>query len=133
MPVPIFPHFSEKQAVVTHRIDMRERFLRTLVEYAHESGTFNPHFQRKEMMKSLGLSEADFKKAQKELGDKYCRYVGPHDGDARYDIYVSKCLVLRDQLDEKKIQERRHKQLVWLAVLCAILAAVTAVALDLSK
>ena len=81
-------------------------------------------------MQHLGLSEGEFNIVQKQLGDKYCRYVDRDDGDARYQIVVSECLTLQDQLEQKKIQAQRHNQLVRLAVLVAILGAVIAVALS---
>jgi len=116
---------------VKQKIDKRERFLRALLEYADESSTFNPHFHRTEMIQRLGISEGDFNIVQKRLGDKYCRYVDQHDRDARYEICVSECLALRDQFEQEKIQERRHKQLFWTAVLAAIFGPVLAAALAL--
>ena len=107
-----------------HSADMRDRFLRALLEYADESGTFNPHFHRKEMMQRVGLSEGEFNIVQKQLGDKYCRYVDQHDGDARYQICVSDCLALADLLEQNRIQACRHRQLMRWAVFVAILGAV---------
>jgi len=118
-------HLSVKQ-----KIDNRERFLRALLKYADESSKSNPHFHRTEMIQRLSISEGDFNIVQKRLGDKYCRYVDQHGGDARYEICVSECLALRDQLEQEKIQERRHKQLFWIA-LAAMLAAVLGAVLTL--
>ena len=112
------------------KIDKRERFLRALLKYADESSKSNPHFRRTEMIQRLRISEGDFNIVQKHLGEKYCRYVDQHDGDARYEICVSECLALRDQFEQEKIQERRHKQLFWIA-LAAMLAAVLGAALTL--
>ena len=121
--------WAQEHLSVKQKIDKRERFLRALLEYANESGTFNPHFHRTEMIQRLRISEGDFNIVQKHLGDKYCRYVDQYDGDARYEICVSECLVLRDQLDHERTLEKRHNLLVRLAVLLTILGAVLAVAL----
>lgn len=111
------------------KIDKRERFLRALLEYADESSKLNPHFQRTEMIQRLKISEGDFNIVQKRLGDKYCRYVDQHDGDARYEICVSECLALRDQFDYEKTLKKRHTELLRWAFLVAILGAVLALAL----
>lgn len=123
-------HLSVKQ-----KIDKRERFLGALLKYADESSRSNPHFHRTEMIQRLSISERDFNIVQKQLGDRYCRYVdqhkvNQHKRDARYEICVSECLALRDQLEQEKIQERRHKQLFWIA-LVAMLAAVLGAVLTL--
>jgi hypothetical protein len=103
--------------------DERTRFLWELVKYAEESGTLNPHFYRREMMDRLGLTERAFNVLQKQLGDKYCRFVDCHQGDVRYAIAISECLALRDHLDELETQERRHRQNVRLSVLLVVLSA----------
>jgi hypothetical protein len=108
------------------KVDNRRRLLYTLVQYAEKSKTFNPHFYRCEMMKRLDLTEGEFNIVQKQLGDRDCRYVDQHEGDARYEIRVSECLTLRDQFEQEKIQERRHKQLFWIAVLAVVFAALGA-------
>ena len=107
--------------------DERERLLRALIEYADDSGTFNPHFHRKEMMERLGVSEGQFNIMQARLGDDCCSYVGQHEGDARYMIHISQCLALRDQFDQQRIQQRRHNEVVCLTVVVAVLAVVIAV------
>lgn len=113
------------------KTDNRQRLLYALVEHAQESGAFNPHLHRSEMMERLGLTEGEFNIAQKELGDRYCRYVDQHEGEARYEIMLSECLALRDRLEQQKTQQRRHAQLIRLAVLVAILGAVLGAALAL--
>ena len=113
------------------KIDNRERLLRELVEYAEQSGTFNPHFQCKEMMDRLNLTECEFNILQRQLGDKYCRSVDTHQGDNRYEICVNECLALLDEIEYKKTQEKRHNQLVRMALEVAILGAVIGVALTL--
>lgn len=120
---------TQERLSVKQKIDKRERFLRALLEYADESSTFNPHFQRTEMIQRLKISEGDFNIVQKRLGDKYCRYVDQHDGDARYEICVSECLALRDQFDYEKTLKKRHTELLRWAFLVAILGAVLALAL----
>lgn len=107
--------------------DDRKRLLYALVQYAQESGTFNPHFHRSDMMQRLELTEGQFNIVQKQLGDRYCRYVGPHDGEARYEIVVSECLALRDRFEQEKTHEKRHRQLVLLSLLAALAAIVGAV------
>jgi len=114
---------------VKQKIDKRERFLRALLEWADESSELNPHFHRTEMIQRLRISIGEFNIVQKQLGDKYCRYVDQHDGDARYEICVSECLALRNQFDHEKTLEKRHNQLLRWAVLVAIFGAVLAVAL----
>lgn len=82
-------------------------------------------------MKRLGLTEGEFNIVQKQLGDRYCRYVDQHEGDARYEICVSECLALRDQFEQEKIQKRRHKELFRLVIEVAVLGAVLGAALTL--
>lgn len=113
------------------KADNRRRLLCALVQYAEKSETFNPHFYRSEMMKRLGLTEGEFNIVQKQLGDRYCRYVDQHEGDARYEICVSECLALRDQFEQEKIQKRRHKELFRLVIEVAVLGAVLGAALTL--
>ena len=108
----------------------RKRFLSALLDYAAKSGTFNPHFCKKEVMDRLSLTEKEFNIVQKNLGDKYCYYVDSHDGSDRYAINVSECLLLQEQYEQEAINEERHKRHVRLAVLVAILSAVLAVALS---
>ena len=106
------------------KIDNRRRFLYALVQYAGKIEKFNPHFYRSEMMKRLGLTKGEFNIVQKQLGERYCQYVGQHEEEARYRICVSECLALHDQFEQEKIQERRHKELVRMAILAAVLGAV---------
>lgn len=110
-------------------IDDKKRLLTALLEYAHNSETFNPHFHKKELMVSLGVTEGEFNIMQKHLGDRYCHFVDAHGGDARYMINVSECRFLQEQYDQERIQEQRHKQVVRLAVLVAVLGTVLSVAL----
>ena len=110
-------------------ISDKKKFLKALIEYAQKSGTFNPHFQKKELMDLLDITEGKFNIIQKRLGDKYCYFVSNRDGNDRYGINVSDCLSLQEQYDQEIIQELRHNQLVRLSVLVAILGAVIGVAL----
>lgn len=66
-----------------------KRLLSALLDYADKSGNFNPHFYKKEMINSLGVTEKEFDIVQKNLGDKYCYYVDSHGGDDGYVINVS--------------------------------------------
>ena len=109
--------------------DDRQRFLAGLLDYADKSDTFNPHFHKKELMETLGVTEKEFNIMQKRLGDKYCRFVDQRDGDDRYMITVSACLSLQEQYDEAKKQEQRHRELVRLAILVTLLGAVLGAAL----
>ena len=109
--------------------DDRQMLLEALLDYADESRRFNPHFYRREMTERLGVTDGEFNVMQNRLGDGYCRFVDYHDGDNRYMIDVSECLSLRDQFRQNKIQEERHRQLVRLSVLVAVLGAVLATAL----
>ena len=102
----------------------RKEFLKALINYANESGNFNPHFYKKEMMDILKISEEEFNIIQHNLGQKYCYYVGPHKDKDRYAINVSECLSLQEQYDQESINNKRHNQIVRLAVLVAILGAV---------
>jgi len=115
---------------MTKEGDTRERLVRALLTYPEESGTFNPHFHRQQMMQRLGFSEGQFNIAQNQLGDRYCHYIDQQGGDARYEICVSECMAFRDQFDQEALQARRHRQLVGLAILAAVLGAVVAVALN---
>ncbi|WP_041280355.1 hypothetical protein [Desulfosudis oleivorans] len=108
----------------------RKQFLRALINYANESGNLNPHFYKQEMMAILGISEGEFNMTQHNLGQKYCYYVGPHEGKDRYAINVSECLTLQEQYDQETINTRRHKQIVRLAVLVAVLGAILGVTLN---
>lgn len=109
----------------------RKEFLKALINYANESENFNPHFYKKEMMDILNISEGEFNITQHNLGQKYCYYVGPHEGEDRYAFNVSECLSLQEQYDQESINTRRHEQIVRLAVLVAILGAVIGAALSL--
>lgn len=102
--------------------DRRAELLAALVDYAEQSGTFNPHFYKEEMLKILAISEVDFNIIQKQLGDEYCHFVDHHDGKSRYAINVSKCLTLRDQITQGITDEMRHRESIRVGVLCTILA-----------
>jgi len=108
----------------------RKEFLKALINFANESNNFNPHFYKKEMMDKLNISEVEFNIIQHNLGQKYCYYVGPHNGEDRYAIQMSECVSLQEQYEQESINEKRHNQLVRLAVLVAILGAVVGTALS---
>jgi len=106
------------------KLEMRQKLLQGLLEFAEKSNTMNPHFLAEDMCKHLGLSEAEFNVARSQLGEQYCPEMHRMpDGRARYKINLAKCYALRDQLEERKKQKERHDQLVRLAVLVAILGA----------
>lgn len=107
----------------------RRRLLYALVEHAEQSGTFNPLFHRKEMMERLGLTEGQFNTVQQQLGDRYCSFLDVHGGEDRYQICVSECLALRDRIELEITQEKRHNQLVRMAILVAVLGAILGAAL----
>lgn len=109
----------------------KKRFLKAIVDYAENSDKFNPHFYKKEIMDILNISEKNFNIIQKTLGDKYCHFVGPHNGEDRYCINYSECLSLQEHYDQECIAEKRHKQIVRLVVLVGILGAVIGVALNI--
>ena len=113
--------------------DNRQRFLAALLEYAKESGKFNPHFYKRDMMQRLKVTESEFNIMLSQLGHQYCSPVlmSGSGKDSRYEIHVDKCLALQDQFDRDRVNEKRHKQLVRLSVLVAILGAVLGVALTL--
>jgi hypothetical protein len=92
------------------------KFLKTLLDFAEESETTNPHFHKKEIMKRLGIDELAFNLLQKRFGDKHCRFVDQHDGDSRYAINLSSCLALRDQ-------QEKHAFGIRLAILLVIFGA----------
>jgi len=81
------------------------------------------------MMELLALTEGEFNIVQQQLGNRYCSLVDIHAEDARYQICVSECLALQDQMKKERTQEKRHKQLVRLAVLVALLGAIVGTAL----
>lgn len=87
----------------------RKNFLSALIKYADESGNFNPHFYKDEMMEILNISEGEFNIIQKRLGDKYCHYVGPHDGRDRYAINVSECYRLKEMHDQEETRNKNSK------------------------
>ena len=125
---------AQEYLSVKQKIDKRERFLRALLEWADEFSESNPHFHRTEMIQRLSISERDFNIVQKQLGDRYCRYVdqhkvNQHKTDARYEICVSECLALRNQFDHERTLEKRHNQLLRWTFLVAIFGAVLAVAI----
>ncbi|MFC1511906.1 hypothetical protein ACFL5H_01770 [Candidatus Latescibacterota bacterium] len=97
----------------------RKLFLDELLKYAKESGNFNPHFYRKEMMEKLNITEGEFNVLQKKLGDKYCRFVDYHNGDDRYAINLSECEKLREKYSN-------HAQQIRIAIYLTILAALLA-------
>ncbi len=82
------------------------------------------------MMDRLGVTEGEFNIIQKNLGDKYCHFVDLHQGVPRYAINVSECLALHEQYDQESINEKRHQQLVRVAIFVAILGAVLGAALS---
>lgn len=109
----------------------KKKFLEAIIDYAEKSGKFNPHFYRKEMMNFLKISEKEFNIIQKILGDKYCQFVASYEDDARYRINYSECLTLKEQYDQEIRAENRHKQIVRLAVLVAILGALISVVFNI--
>ena len=100
-------------------------FKRTIVDYAYEKrSTFPPPpFSRKDMMQRTGLSELEFNTEWNRLAPKYFSNAHPCEGEPRYQINLTACDELRDQLDEHRMQERRHRENVWLAVLLVIFGA----------
>jgi len=101
--------------------DKRFVLLEALVRYADQSGNFNPHFYKDEMLKILDVTEGEFNIIQKQLGDEYCHMVDCIEGRDRYAINVNKCLSLRDQIDQSKIEEERHGVGIRIAVLTTLL------------
>ena len=105
----------------------RKEFLSFLIEYADRSNHFNPHFYRKDMLKIMNISEGEFNIIQHQLGEKYCHFVDAHDGENRYAINVSECLLLQEKYEEELKNEQRHHQLVRLTILsiiCTILGII---------
>ncbi|MGD0276610.1 MAG: hypothetical protein ABSB79_11280 [Syntrophales bacterium] len=111
--------------------DDRRLFLEVLLDLASKSSTFNPVVYRREMMAQLGVSEDDFNIMQKRLGDRYCTFVDSHNDDNRYAIQYSECLALHEQYLQEEIREKRHREMVRLTVLSAILTALLTTALML--
>lgn len=127
---PVITSFGKMISMMKDTHTKRKDFLKALINYANESGNFNPHFYKQEMMAILSISEGEFNITQHNLGQKYCYYVGPNEDKDRYAINVSECLTLQEQYDQETINTRRHKQIVRLAVLVAVLGAVLGVALN---
>lgn len=109
--------------------DDRKRLLIALINYAEESGTFNPCFHKNEMLAILGVTEGQFNIMMSRLGPEYCRMLDIHEGQSRFTIFVDKCLQLRDQFKQSEINEKRHQQLIRIMIFCAILSAVVGYAL----
>lgn len=95
--------------------------LDALIRYADQSGKFNPHFYKDEMLKMLNVAEGDFNIMQKQLGDEYCHMVDIREGRSRYAIIRDKCLALRDQIDQANTEEKRHREGVRIALLTTLL------------
>lgn len=104
----------------------RKTFLKALIDYANKSGTFNPHFYKKEMMAILQITEKDFNIVQHNLGQKYCYYVGPHNDGDRYAINVSECLSLQEKYDKELLIEKIHKGNNMNKILIALIAIIPA-------
>jgi len=109
----------------------REDFLKALIDYGNNSGNFNPHFYKKELMDILKISEGEFNIVQHNLGNKYCYYVGPYRGEDRYAINMSECLNLQEQYEQEAIDTKRHNVSLRLAVLLTALGAILGVALTI--
>jgi hypothetical protein len=107
-----------------NELDSRFALLNALIEYGERSGTFNPHFHKKEMMEKLGISEGEFNIVQKSLGNKYCHIVDIHEGNARYAISMDECYRLRDELRQQRILGRRHRQILWATIIAIIVTLV---------
>lgn len=126
-------HYAAKRGEVHRRCSAEEHMKKTkdkrfvileaLICYADQSGTFNPHFYKDEMLKILNVAEGDFNIMQKQLGDEYCHMVDSREGRTRYAISVNRCLALRDQIDQAKTEEKRHREGVRIAVLTTLLGA----------
>jgi len=97
--------------------DDRETLLIALIDYAKKSGKSNPCFHKNEMLIILGVTEGQFNIMLSRLGPEYCRMLDIHEGQSRYVIFYDKCLQLRDKA-------KRHKKIVWITILSAILSAV---------
>jgi hypothetical protein len=108
----------------------RKEFLFALIKYADESGSFNPHFYKSEMMVILNISEGEFNIIQKRLGDQYCYFVGPHEGKDRYAINVSECYKLKDMYDQEDLKNKNNKSITmktgYIGAGAVILAAIIA-------
>lgn len=115
-----------KQAILD-----RKTFLRELLRYAEESGTFNPHFRLGEMLSRLGVDEGTFNILRYSIGDQYCYLAGIDKGEPRYAINLSGCLGLKDQFDRDDRESERHNRSTRIAVLAAVLGAVVGSALTL--
>ena len=107
----------------------RKRLLLVLVDYAIESKTFNPHFRKSEMLARLNIDDETFNILRSSLGDRYCHMVDVSDGEARYAINLSECLTLKDRFDHEQLERRRHRELILIALLAAVISAVLSVAL----
>jgi hypothetical protein len=103
--------------------EKRLELLEALINYAEQSGTFNPHFYKDEMLKRLNVTDGDFNIMQKQLGDEYCHMVNVQNGRSRYAINVARCLTLRDEKDETNATQTRHNVSIRVAVLSAVLGA----------
>ena len=118
----------EGKRVSVQQVD-RKRLLLALLDEARESGTFNPHFYLPNMLARLGTDEGTFNIAVHSLGERYCHMVDVHDGRTRYAINLAECLTLKDQFDSDAVQEARHRELIRIGVLLAVLGGVLGAAL----
>ncbi len=104
----------------------RRRLLEELLSFHKESGVFNPHFLKPEMMKRLGWTEGEFNIVQQSLGNKYCCYVAPHEGQDRYSINVSACYDKIEHYRAEDEQAQRHgvsvRLMIWVTILASLLS-----------
>ena len=108
--------------------DDRETLLNALLEIAEESGNFNPHFIKSEILKKLNISECKFNIIRANLGEKYCPYIGlSMKGGDRFSINVSACWQLHDQFKLQNIHRQNHETENTMLLLTKCILGLTAV------
>ena len=109
----------------------RRRFLEALLAYAHESRTFNPHFNVSVMLQRLDTDEGTFNILVDSLGPQYCRFVDAHGGENRFAINLSECHTLMEQYRLQDKEAFRHRIVPWDTFAATVLGALLGALLTL--
>lgn len=92
------------------------RFISALLDYAAKQRTWPPEFCPQDIIKILGITETEFNIMRNNAGS-CCVYIGPD----RYRIKVDHCLLLREQLEQRKLIS-----LNWLLIILTLFILVVA-------
>jgi hypothetical protein len=92
------------------------RFISALLDYAAKQRTWPPEFCPQDIIKILGVTETELNIMRNNAGG-CCTYIGPD----RYRINVDHCLLLREQLEQRKLIS-----LNWLLIILTLFILVVA-------